>query len=128
MLTFFRKIRQALIHSGSFRKYFLYASGEIMLVVIGILLALQVNNWNQEAQERKREHKLLSQLEVDLKKCLVDVNGNILIHDKIYQSAHILMDHLDSDLPYHDSLAKHFSSAFLWSRTGLNEGAYELIY
>jgi len=51
MITFFRRIRQKLIDSGSVTKYLLYAIGEILLVVIGILIALQVNNWNEERKE-----------------------------------------------------------------------------
>ncbi|MBT8185699.1 MAG: hypothetical protein KJN76_12715 [Eudoraea sp.] len=47
MLKFFRKIREKLIDEGNIRKYFFYAIGEILLVVIGILIALQINNWNQ---------------------------------------------------------------------------------
>ena len=52
MLTFFRKIRKSLIDSSSARKYLLYAIGEIALVVIGILIALQINNWNEERKKR----------------------------------------------------------------------------
>ena len=48
MITLFRRIRQKLIDSGSASKYVLYALGEILLVVIGILIALQVNNWNEK--------------------------------------------------------------------------------
>ena len=48
MLTFLRKIRKSLIESGIARKYLLYAIGEIALVVIGILIALQINNWNEK--------------------------------------------------------------------------------
>jgi hypothetical protein len=60
MLTFFRKIRKSLNESSSARKYLLYAIGEIALVVIGILIALQVNNWNEKRQEIRvyeEEHK-----------------------------------------------------------------------
>jgi hypothetical protein len=46
MLKFFRTIRKKLIEEYNVRKYLLYAIGEILLVVIGILIALQVNNWN----------------------------------------------------------------------------------
>lgn len=48
MIKFFRSIRKKLIEEDNVRKYLLYAIGEIALVVIGILLALQVNNWNEE--------------------------------------------------------------------------------
>lgn len=47
MLNFLRQIRQKLLENGNLRKYFWYAVGEILLVMIGILLALQVNNWNE---------------------------------------------------------------------------------
>ncbi|NND07460.1 MAG: hypothetical protein HKN87_13870 [Saprospiraceae bacterium] len=47
MIKFFRKIRQQLLTENKFSKYLIYALGEILLVVIGILIALQINNWNQ---------------------------------------------------------------------------------
>jgi hypothetical protein len=62
MLTFLRKIRKSLIESGSARKYVLYAIGEILLVMIGILLALQVNNWNEVRKQRNEETKLLGSI------------------------------------------------------------------
>ena len=49
MLKFFRKIRQKLLTDNKFSKYLIYALGEIVLVVIGILIALSINNWNLEA-------------------------------------------------------------------------------
>lgn len=55
MLKFFRKIRQNLLSEGKTGKYMKYAIGEILLVVIGIIIALQVNNWNQERIERNVE-------------------------------------------------------------------------
>ena len=54
MITLFRRIRQELIESGSFTKYLLYAIGEILLVVIGILIALQVNNWMRSVRSSIR--------------------------------------------------------------------------
>jgi hypothetical protein len=48
MIKFFRKIRQKMLTENKFSKYLIYAIGEIILVVIGILIALQINNWNQE--------------------------------------------------------------------------------
>ena len=51
MLRFFRQIRQRLLTDNKFSKYLLYAIGEIVLVVIGILIALQVNNWDENNRE-----------------------------------------------------------------------------
>ncbi len=66
MLTFFRKIRKALLESGSTQKYLFYAIGEIALVVIGILIALQINNWNQQVQDRGKEKEYLTDIMKDL--------------------------------------------------------------
>ena len=57
MIKFFRKIRQRLLTENRLGKYLLYAIGEILLVVIGILIALSINNWNEE---RKNEEKILA--------------------------------------------------------------------
>ena len=57
MIKFFQKIRYNLMETGKTSKYFKYAIGEIILVVIGILIALQINNWNQELQNNKKEQK-----------------------------------------------------------------------
>ena len=69
MITLFRRIRQRLIDSGSVTKYILYAIGEILLVVIGILIALQVNNWNEE-------QRALTQLERNFQNLIEDIQSN----------------------------------------------------
>ena len=65
MIKFFRKIRQNLLTENKTGKYFKYAIGEILLVMIGILLALQVSNWNQERKDRISERKLLDNIHRD---------------------------------------------------------------
>ncbi|MEL6483526.1 MAG: DUF6090 family protein, partial [Bacteroidota bacterium] len=62
MLRFFRKIRQNVLAEKQFSKYLLYALGEIILVVIGILIALQINNWNERRQLSKEREKLIGAL------------------------------------------------------------------
>ena len=62
MLQFFRKIRYGLAKDQQFFKYSRYAIGEIVLVVIGILIALQINNWNEERKFRKEESAYLKRL------------------------------------------------------------------
>tara|TARA_R110000744_G_scaffold48478_1_gene105871 strand:- start:7777 stop:8490 length:714 start_codon:yes stop_codon:yes gene_type:complete len=65
MIKFFRKIRQNLLMENKTGKYFKYAIGEIVLVMIGILLALQVSNWNQDRKDRISERKLLDNIHRD---------------------------------------------------------------
>jgi len=62
MINFFRNIRQNMIKENKVSKYILYAIGEIILVVIGILIALQINNWNAEQNIEKEEISLLNNL------------------------------------------------------------------
>ena len=67
MIKIFRKIRQNLIMENKTGKYFKYAIGEIILVVIGILIALWINNANQEHQQNKEQKALVVSLELELK-------------------------------------------------------------
>ena len=68
MIKFFRRIRQNLLAEGKTGKYLKYAFGEIVLVVIGILIALSINNWNEQNKADKVENVFLKRLLVDLKK------------------------------------------------------------
>ena len=54
MIKFFRNIRQKLLQSNKLKSYSAYALGEIFLVVLGILIALQINNWNEERKDNAR--------------------------------------------------------------------------
>lgn len=62
MIPFFRKIRKKLSADNQFLKYSRYAIGEIVLVVVGILIALQINNLNEDRKERIQENKILTNL------------------------------------------------------------------
>ncbi len=83
MLLFLRRIRRKLINSGSARKYLLYAIGEILLVTIGILLALQVNNWNEDRKSRNEEHELLLGLENQFEFLHRGLLGRAVINDSL---------------------------------------------
>jgi hypothetical protein len=67
MIKFFRKIRQRLLIENNFSKYLIYAIGEIVLVVIGILIALQLNNLNENKKNEIFEKEILSQIQENLK-------------------------------------------------------------
>lgn len=66
MIKFFRKIRQKLLSENKFSKYLLYAIGEIILVVIGILIALSINNSNELKKIRIAEKVYLKEIKSDL--------------------------------------------------------------
>jgi len=73
MIKFFRHIRKSILIKNKTGKYLKYAIGEILLVMIGILLALQVNNWNEQRKSNKQESLLLRQLHLDVNSNLNEV-------------------------------------------------------
>jgi hypothetical protein len=91
MIKFFRKIRQNLLSENKFRKYLTYAIGEIILVVIGILIALQINNWNEGRKMSIAEKELYQRILTDLQFDEIKIEDHILqykndqeMHHQIY--------------------------------------------
>ena len=84
MIHLFRRIRQKYLSENRVSKYLIYAIGEILLVVIGILIALQVNNWNEDRKERIKEQEVLSELEQS-----IVINLETLIQSKRLIENHI---------------------------------------
>ena len=77
MIKLFRHIHQNLLTEGKTTKYFKYAIGEIILVVIGILIALQINNWNEARKTKHAELKILKELKEDLVETRADLLTDI---------------------------------------------------
>ena len=95
MIKFFRKIRQKLISQNRFSKYLLYAVGEIVLVMIGILLALQVNNWNEQQKVKLHELNILNKLNEDLKANLLEVESIKRVTVKRIKSTKMILNYLE---------------------------------
>jgi uncharacterized membrane protein YvbJ len=110
MINFFRKIRQQLLSEGRTGKYIKYAVGEIILVVIGILIAVQINNWNTEVQTKKIEEKYLTEIRNRLQSDLPDVNFNIDFNEQRLKSNEVVLSYLNKEIAYSDSLKYHFSN------------------
>ena len=89
MINFFRRIRQQLLSENKFSKYLLYAIGEIVLVVIGILIALQINNWNEDHKLAIKTQNYYQQLLEDLNKDRIFITQTLSKFDlqrKAYQN------------------------------------------
>lgn len=111
MLPFFRKIRYRLAKdnrpaspAGRFLTYSRYAIGEIILVVVGILIALQVNTWNEDRVARNKEREVLEDLLMELKYDLSSTAWERRINNQSLRSMRIIRQCLEQDLPYQDSL------------------------
>ena len=124
MITFFRKIRQNLLSEGKTEKYFKYAIGEIILVVIGILIALQINNCNEQRKANKQELLLLKQLQIDMNSNfneVVELNKRLNINKTAIDSlsARLNKKHYDLMVPVLISEALR-KSDFNYSSSGYN--------
>lgn len=93
MIKFFRRIRFNLMSENKTGKYLKYAIGEIILVVIGILIALQINTWNQEKQNRKQESQILTQLLNEYNSNLEQINSKIYIRQEVLKSSLIILNY-----------------------------------
>jgi Family of unknown function (DUF6090) len=94
MIKFFRKIRQNMIKENRTSKYLLYAIGEIVLVVIGILIALSINNWNTNRIQKQKEHLLLSELNKEFKANKIQLDTVLSSHKRSMKSVEYLISRL----------------------------------
>ncbi|MFN3997381.1 DUF6090 family protein [Algoriphagus sp.] len=119
MISLFRKIRQKLLshlsagNAGNrVTRYIAYAIGEIFLVVIGILIALSINNWNESSKLRAKEAILLSEMKSNLQSDLLDLEYNISGNQKRITSNEVILATLREERPFHDSLKPYFGNIF----------------
>jgi len=107
MIGFFRKIRKKLADDNKPLKYARYAFGEIVLVVIGILIALSINNWNEDNKLHKRELTLLSELSSNLKINIINLEQDIKLQTKSIKSFKYILSLPNNKLPYNDSIPSY---------------------
>jgi sensor domain CHASE-containing protein len=97
MIKFFRKIRYDLMEKNKTGKYFKYAIGEIILVVIGILIALSINNWNQSQKEKQIETQYLNNIVRDLNEQLNSIDTQMQTEQSYYEAASYLIEDYNKD-------------------------------
>lgn len=96
MFRFFRQIRQKLIEQKNMRKYFWYAFGEILLVMVGILLALQVNNWNEQRKAESAVIESLVEIRNNLQQDLSNIEDYSDFNDNTISELIRLTEHAES--------------------------------
>lgn len=87
MISFFRKVRQKLLSQNKVTRYLVYALGEILLVVIGIFIALQLNIWNEKNKEAKEANKFITRLLEEVTTNIGHVKNQIAIENQQIQSS-----------------------------------------
>ena len=136
MIKIFRRLRQQLMAENKSStsaeasvkagRYFKYAIGEIILVVIGILIALQINNWNENQKKVKREIQLLKEIQGALAKDASAVFGYTKTLEIPENAIKNILKELDNNT-YSDSLNSSFADALWRSEWPTNDAAYETI-
>jgi hypothetical protein len=90
MIGFFRRLRKLFLADGKFRQYMFYALGEILLVVLGILIAIQINSWYSYKADRKQERIYLEQYKGDLETNLNELDRVIKKQQAVIESGDLL--------------------------------------
>lgn len=121
MIKIFRKIRYNLMETGKTVKYFKYAIGEIILVMIGILLALQVNNWNQNRINKNEEQEIIAKLHKDFKTNKENL-ATFIIENNNEISAHLVLMNLIGSS--REALLKHNLDSLLYQSFSASEVAF----
>ena len=115
MIPFFRRIRKKLADDNKPIKYLRYAIGEIVLVVIGILIAIQINNWNEANKRREKELHYLTNIKTDLYLNIKQIDSYITKRNEQIESASTMLQHMEG-MPIMDInvLNAHALNIYTW--------------
>ena len=127
MINFFRRFRIKMADDNKPLKYLRYAVGEILLVVVGILIALQVNNWNENSKIKLTELKLLEELKIDLTETKVDLLTDLEKADEALNSTDSLYQMILVNRKRKDLSPFKISMHYVFDRSDLypKKSAYE---
>lgn len=126
MSNAFFRIRQKLIEEKKYRNYFVFALGEMLLIVIGILLALQIDNWNQSRQDNKIIEAYFIKISTNIES---DISKLRILMEERKQA----LDYTDTILGYYSKkqisdpklFERGFFSIFVETKFNPNKSAYE---
>ena len=131
MIKFFRKIRQNMINENKTGKYLKYAIGEIVLVVIGILIALSINNWNELKKDQLFELKMLKEIQKGLDSDIAYFKRMSLRLFKLDSASKKMIRLVHEKAKFKDTLYKNGFRRWYNLRTGINyqynSGPYEAL-
>jgi hypothetical protein len=130
MIKFFRKIRQNLLMENKTGKYFKYAIGEIVLVVIGILIALSINNWSEKQKEKKQIRNIYVRVVQDFNYTITEIDRDFAVMDSIHPLmvdillGEVVRDSLFTNKAY---LSKYYNSISSYPDIKINETGIRLL-
>ncbi|PTM03466.1 MAG: hypothetical protein DA407_13995 [Bacteroidetes bacterium] len=126
MIKFFRNLRQSHMERGKTSKYLKYAIGEIILVVIGILIALQINNWNEIRKTRTTEITFLKNIKADLELNLVSLDEFIISRQEAVKSSKLIIDYFNNPNSINlNNFNLHSINVMVWFPFQQNDNTYQ---
>jgi hypothetical protein len=126
MIPFFRKIRKKMADDNKPLKYMRYAIGEIILIVIGILIALSINNWNTNSKKKEYERFYIQGMINDIELDLINLNSRVTIDSLKVKSGKYLLNHFKNPTKKKDSLLLyHFSNTIPSTGYNLTDNVFE---
>ena len=127
MLRFFRQLRRRMLPESRFSKYLMYAIGEIMLVVLGILIALQIDNWNEGNRSRIAISEALMEVREDLVIDTLHLAGVIKVRSEDLISQRRIIGVLGERRAFTDQTYRDLGRVMLQRQTKLLTNGYDLL-
>ena len=128
MIRFFRQIRQRLLTENRVSRYLVYALGEILLVVIGILLALQINNWNEEKRMKDAIHSALEEVREDLVMDTLHLQSEVATRERDLAAQARVIEVLGKrEVPFAEQTYSDLGRVMLQRPTTLLTNGYDLL-
>lgn len=127
MSKVFRSMRFGAIESSGGKKYILYALGEILLIVVGILIALQISNWNEEKRLQKQSQGLLEEIHRGFSGDSTELASFIRMQELVLKSQNIVVNWMQSEAAYDDSLSVHLSRIYIATDFPIDYSGYETL-
>ena len=131
MIRFFRKIRIKLLPENKLAKYFIYALGEVLITVIGIMIAIQINNWNQQRLAEIKINRLLLEIQDNLANEIENARGGIEFYNfkdtllaRIKEGKVTREEFKSTPILYGRNQSPQYATASYWARYSLNKNAY----
>ncbi len=124
-MSFFKALSDNLRPEHRLTKLLVGGVGEIFMVMVGILLALQVNNWNDDRKDGVRELNVLREMRSNLDRDLADCRFNTERNGQLLQANEAVLKQLDDRTPFHDSLRIHYGNIFGNTQLTANTSAYD---
>ena len=109
------------------KTFLIYSIGEVVLVILGILIALQINQWQQNKQLRETEKKMLQELEINLNTNLDVLTGVIEWESEIVKNIEYIFNHFQSKKPINDTLIEYMNKIAWVEELQIVNSAYETL-